>query len=95
MPAAVRYADLCSGHDYYLPRLSIQGSTNVFINERAAHRFGDAWSQHACVAGRHAGVMASGSKNVFVNKRPLARVGDLVSCGSVAATGSKNVFVNG
>lgn len=94
MPAAVRYADICSGHDCFPPRLCIQGSMNVFINGRPAHRYGDGWNQHTCVT-THAGVMASGSSNVFVNGRALARVGDLISCGSVAATGSHNVFANG
>lgn len=89
MPQAVRYADICSGHDSYPPRPSIQGSSDVFINNRAAHRVGDTWNMHP-----HIGVMATGSPNVFVNGKPLARVGDSVSCGSVAATGSPNVFVN-
>lgn len=93
MPKAVRYADMCSGHDGFPPRPSVQGSGDVFINHRPAHRVADAWNTHSR-GGSHAGVMAVGSPNVFVNGKPLARVGDLISCGSTAATGSPNVFVN-
>lgn len=91
MSEAHRYADLCTGHDAHMPRINFQGSTNVFINNRPAHRIGDAWPDHPNTAA-HTTVMGTGSTTVFANNRPLARIGDLVSCGSLAATGSSNVF---
>jgi uncharacterized Zn-binding protein involved in type VI secretion len=91
MPAAVRYGDLCTGHDTCRPRPNVQASRNVFINNLGAHRYGDRWTIH-CL---HSGNQASGSSDVYVNGLPQARVGDVVSCGSHNLTGSFNVYVNG
>lgn len=93
MPAAHRLADRCTGHGCYPSRPNIEGSPNVFVNSRPAHRVGDAWGVHCC-GSCHGGNAASGSPNVFVNGKPKCRIGDAVSCGSAMATGSPNVFVN-
>ena len=94
MPAAVRFGDVCTGHDCFEQRPNISASTDVFINNLGAHRVGDAWSEHQCGRNRHSSVQASGSPNVFVNGISLARIGDAIECGSANATGSPNVFVN-
>ena len=96
MPPAARLNDICTGHDDWPPRPNVQGSPNVFVNNRNWHRQGDSWEVHCnpemiC----HAGVLASGSSTVFVNKKQAGRIGDPVSCGSSVATGSENVFAGG
>ncbi|WJZ23504.1 PAAR motif of membrane protein [Listeria phage LIS04] len=42
----VRFKDKCTGHGIYQPRGSVEGSPNVFINNRPAHRIGDKWKRH-------------------------------------------------
>jgi len=93
MPAATRLGDYCTGHGGWPPRPNIEGSDNVFINGRPAHRVGDAWAIHCdhdddC----HGSVLLDGSLAVYVNGRALGRIGDPVACGSRVATGSPNVF---
>ena len=94
MPGAVRFGDICSGHDGYPPRVNDQASTNVFINGLGAHRVGDSWEEH-CNGGCHIGYQETGSPNVFVNSKSLARIGDDITCGSTNVGGSTNVFING
>lgn len=93
MPAVARLNDSCSGHGCWPPRPNASASPNVRVNGRGAHRVGDGWQAHTCIAipQTHASVLASGSGTVNVNGRPLGRVGDAVACGSVVATGSGNV----
>ena len=70
----------------------IQGSPNVFANNKPVARVGDAVAGHG--RGPHAGpVMAAGSGNVFTNNIPTCRAGDPATCGH-PASGSSNVFVN-
>lgn len=85
-----RLSDVCSGHGTCAPRPNVSASPNVFINNRGAHRRGDAWAVHCA----HTSVLASGSPDVFVNGRSLGRIGDPVACGSTVASGSPNVFAN-
>lgn len=84
-PATARLADICGGNSVVPGRPNIEGSADVFINDRPAHRVGDAWAGNLDVT-------ATGSGTVFVNGQPLARVGDLVSSGAVVSTGSADVF---
>jgi uncharacterized Zn-binding protein involved in type VI secretion len=70
----------------------IQGSGNVFANNKPVARIGDAVAGHG--RGQHrAPVMAAGSGNVFTNNIPTCRAGDSATCGH-PASGSGNVFVN-
>ena len=97
MPQACRLHDNCTGHGCWVPRPNDQGSPNVYINGRNAHRVGDHWAIHCCpvIPECHDSVLADGSPNVYVNGIKLGRVGDPVACGSLVAEGSPNVFVNG
>lgn len=90
MPGVTRVGDMCTGHSIYLPRQSIEGSGDVFVNGKGAHRVGDMWAAHP-----HVGVLSSGSSNVFVNGKALGRCGDSISCGSKVSTCSSDVFANG
>jgi uncharacterized Zn-binding protein involved in type VI secretion len=85
---AVRLGDKCTGHGNAPPRPNIQGSPDVFINGKPAHRQGDKWAIHQ----NHPGMLAKGSSTVFVNGRGQGRVGDPVNCGSRCAQGSPDVF---
>lgn len=98
MPAVTRKGDSCTGHTTWPPRNSTGGSSNVFVNGKAAHRQGDSWASHCSIKRRypcHSGALSGGSSTVFVNGKPLGRIGDGVSCGSAAASGSSNVFAGG
>lgn len=96
MPAATRIYDNCSGHDACPPRPLIEGSPNVFTNNRNAGRVGDNYTTHSCIEHPpHGGIIASGSHTVFINGRQAGRIGDPVSCGSTVAQGSNNVFIGG
>jgi len=68
----------------------IQGSGDVFTNDKPTVRVGDAVAGHG--RGAHRGpVMADGSKTVFTNNISTVRQGDPASCGH-PATGSGDVY---
>lgn len=95
MPATIRLGDMCSGHGCFSARPNVEGSPDVFINSKPAHRVGDNWEAHGCsVCPPHGGVTSSGSGTTFANGKPLARVGDPVSCGSVNQGASPDVFAD-
>lgn len=91
MPSAARKGDICTGHDNCNPRPNVEGSDNVFINGRPAHREGDKWDKHC----DHFSELESGSSSVYINGKPAGRVGDPVKCGSSVATGSDDVIIGG
>lgn len=88
MANAVRYSDLCSGHDSHPPRPNIEASPDVLVDGLGSVRVGDAWAKHP-----HGGVSSGGSNTVFINNQNAVRVGDPISCGSVAAQGSQTVMI--
>jgi len=94
MPAVTRKGDMSKGHKPYPPRPSIEGSPDVFVNGKAAHRQGDKWDVH-CSGDCHDGVLSSGSSTVFVNGKQLGRVGDPISCGDTVEEGSPDVYAGG
>ena len=83
MPAVCRIGDPSSGDGD-----CVQGSPNVFANNLATTRLGDAFEN---------GNLASASQTVFVNGIGIGKVGDtvvgLVTCNVVS--GSPNVFAGG
>ncbi len=95
MAGAVRLSDVCTGHGCFGSRGNASASGDVFINNRGAHRVGDAWDAHGCATcPPHGASQASGSPNVYVNNLQLARVGDILDCGSMNSSGSTNVLAN-
>tara|TARA_R110000782_G_scaffold102791_4_gene190156 strand:+ start:36186 stop:36473 length:288 start_codon:yes stop_codon:yes gene_type:complete len=95
MAKAAREGDLGTGHGGFPPRQCIQGSPDVTINGKAAHRTNDAWAVHVLGNSAHDSTMGQGSGTVTVNGMPLARVGDPVNCGSTVMLGSPDVEVGG
>ena len=70
----------------------IQGSPNVFANNKPVVRIGDKVKGHG--SGKHGHPrMATGSNNVFTNNIPTCRKGDKATCGH-HSTGSSDTFVN-
>lgn len=72
-----------------------EGSPNVFINKKRAHRLGDTGPCNCPHGGSFQSTAAS--KTVFVNGKGLTRVGDSTSCQSCGmpgshVAGSPNVF---
>lgn len=90
---AARQGDLSTGHGCYPPRPAANGSSNVFINGRPAHRKGDMFEKHCCGKDCHIGATMTGSATVFINGIPAARVGERISCGDIIMTGSTNVGI--
>ncbi len=87
MPGVARDAgtDVAGGAD-------IQGSGDVFVENKPVVRIGDAVAGHG--RGPHAGpVMSAGSGNVFANNIGVCRAGDPASCGH-PTSGSGSVFAN-
>jgi len=96
MPEAIRFGDICKGHDCHVPRPNDEASSDVIINGLGAHRLGDHWKTHCCGSSCHDSVAAEGSPDVIVNGKPLCRVDDLTVCGSkMGNTHSPDVIVNG
>ena len=96
MPPAARLGDSCTGHDSWPPRGNNQGSPNVTINGRPAHRQGDSFPVHCNPTPQcHGAVLAGGSSTVTVNGKPAGRIGDAVSCGGTVTEGSENVIIGG
>jgi uncharacterized Zn-binding protein involved in type VI secretion len=96
MPPAARKGDKDTGHGCWPPRPNVEGSPDVFINNRPAHRQGDKWAVHCCPRrGCHDSVLAQGSPTVFTNGRQQGRKGDPVACGGRVVEGSPDVFVGG
>lgn len=91
MPAA-RKGDYCTGHGCYPPRPNLEGSSDVLINGRPAHREGDRWASHCC-RHCHSSVLEAGSPTVYINGKQAGRIGDPVACGSNIMTGSNNVLI--
>lgn len=74
------------------------GSSNVFINRKAAHRLGDSISI-SCPHGGF-GKSTGGSRSVFINGKAATRTGDATVCiacgeGGSHTNGSNNVFIGG
>lgn len=96
MAYATRVGDLNTGHDLCPPTTLIQGSSNVFINNKGAGRLGDKYGAHSCEDhSSHNDYIKSGSSTVYINGKPAARIGDSVLLGGKVATGSNNVEIGG
>jgi uncharacterized Zn-binding protein involved in type VI secretion len=70
------------------------GSSNVFINSRAAiraHLSTGECSEHSGSQQR----VAEGSAKVYINNYPAARTGDRLTCNAEISKGSHNVFIGG
>ena len=70
----------------------IQGSGNVFANNKPVVRVGDLIAAHGKPP-HNAPMMIAGSGNVFTNNKSTCRDGDTASCGH-PTSGSGDVFVN-
>lgn len=87
MPGVVRN----SGQDVAGGAL-VEGSPNVFANNKPVVRIGDAVAGHG-LSPHSSPVMAEGSPNVITNNIQTCRAGDTATCGH-PASGSGNVFAN-
>ena len=107
MPGACRVGDTCSGkcdigalccpHNYDGGTCD-NGSPSVFINGKAAVRYGDTGTTYC----PHNGSFSSngGSSTVFINGKKAARIGDSIVCSRCGesgshTTGSGTVYIGG
>lgn len=75
-----------------------EGSDNVFINRKAAHRENDG-GEISCPHGGSF-ISTAGSSTVFINGKAATRIGDGTVCvgcgqGGSHSNGSENVFIGG
>ena len=94
MPQVTRLGDLCTGHACWPARPSIEGSPNVFTNNKETVRVGDLYIVHCCAGDCHVGHLLHGSPNVYANNKQVGRITDPIDCGSLVAQGSPNVVAN-
>jgi uncharacterized Zn-binding protein involved in type VI secretion len=86
----VRLNDLCSGHDDYPPRKSVECSPDVMFEGDWVVRYGDKLESHCNTAGScHDGVHI-GQHDTIVNGKSIQVGGDPISCGSVCDTAASN-----
>lgn len=87
--------DASKGH-CYPPKVCLNGSQDVLVNNIPIVRVGDNYGQkHTCGDNSHSmGPATGGSSNVFANGKKVHRNGDSISCGDKANNGSNNVFCN-
>lgn len=74
---------------------AVEGSPDVFVNQRPALRVGDA-GVHATCCGPNTWVAIEGSPSVLINNQPAHRMGDAdMHCGGPGSMieGSPNVLV--
>jgi len=71
----------------------IQGSPNVFVNNKPVARVGDRVAPHGDPP-HSSPVMATGSPNVFTNNIKTCKAGDIATCGH-PTSGSSDVFIGG
>lgn len=86
-----------TGHICYPPTALLEGSPNVFVNNKPAGRVGDKFASHSCPGSdppppHLVRPISQGPLNVYFNMRPPGRAGDFIACGDKIAKGSKNVF---
>ncbi|MBV8270719.1 MAG: PAAR domain-containing protein [Cupriavidus sp.] len=68
------------------------GSSNVFINGKAADMAG----QSGCSCALHGGsTVSQGSSTVFINGKPASFVSCATGCGASISSGSRDVFIGG
>ncbi len=75
---------------------AIEGSSDVFVNDRSVLRVGDR-GIHASCCGTGEWTAAEGAPNIIVNDRPIHRVGDRTNhCGGPGrlVKGSPDVVAN-
>ena len=105
MPSATRVGDGTTGTcDLGIPDCcphgrtgtNTEGSPNVFMNGKPAHRVGDSGSIFCPHGGSF--ISTSGSSTVFINGKPATRIEDSTSCVGCGMAGhhingSENVFI--
>lgn len=80
---------ICSGHEGFPPRPSIEGEAKFTVNGVAVHCDGMNWAQHTKPDNPPHGGIGIGSVAFTINGAPLCIIGDAVSCGSVIVTGDE------
>ncbi|HIF9347096.1 TPA: PAAR domain-containing protein [Photobacterium damselae] len=95
MPAAAILGSICSGHDGFPPRPSIDGDSRFTINGIPVMVTGSAFSFHSKPKHPPHGGVGIGTSKLTINGKPICRVGDSVSCGSTIATGQDKFHING
>ena len=96
MPEVSRVGDKVSVHECGVVPTAAVGSSDVYTNNIATHRQGDANTAHPSVPAppctNHITTLSSGSSSVYVNGQQIARNGDSYGCGIALTQGSGNVF---
>lgn len=89
MPISRKF-DMTMGHYCFPPQKILQGSEDVFVEGKQAHRVGDRIQTHCC-DNCHPSFASQGSPTVYVNGKAVMRITDRANCGSVIMTGATTV----
>ncbi|MFW6242610.1 MAG: PAAR domain-containing protein [bacterium] len=106
MKGIARLNDMCSGHGCWTPRSNIEGSPDVYCNNRPVHCETHSWEEHCCpvpilnpdtgettiIMDCHNGVLEKGNPTVLVNWLQIGRCSDPIDCGSTVVTCSNDTF---
>jgi uncharacterized Zn-binding protein involved in type VI secretion len=91
--AATRLGDKSIGERGFPPRPVIEGSDDIFINNKPAVRVGDTWLVHCLGTSCHDAISRTGAPAVYFNSKKAVRVTDRLSDNDTVAEGSNNVFI--
>lgn len=80
---------ICSGHDGFPPRPSIEGQPLFTVNGVAVHCDGMNWAMHTKPDNPPHGGIGIGSVPFTINGDKVCIIDDAVSCGSVIVTGDE------
>jgi uncharacterized Zn-binding protein involved in type VI secretion len=98
MPAVTLKGHLCSGHETWPPRASIEGEPRFTVSNEQLHLQGHGWGSHCSTKDPfpcHDGKLKAGSQRFTVKGKQVGRVGDPVDCGSTVAQGEERFCVEG
>ena len=92
MPLITLKGMICTGHECWPSRSSVEGSSLFDVEGTPVHLQGHAWDIHCCTHpdiphGCHDSILAAGSSLFDVGRQQVGRIGDPVACGSSVAEG--------
>ena len=93
MPVIRMSVDQTCGH-CYTPIEFIEGSPDVFVNNKQVVRKGDKIPEHCCGDDCHQGAAIGCGSNVYANSKPIQVQTNGLDCGDTSCNGSPDVFAN-
>lgn len=83
------YCPLSDGPKPHVGGLILEGSPNVYIEQKKTAREGDSLQCQSPILDK----IQKGSNAVFINRKAAARMGDMTEHGGQLTTSAKSVFI--